>query len=247
MSTLEQYRFRIDAFSIDSLPMSRLAEYMSGLAKLLGEPERVHFSHIENGSAVLVSTVEYQAAPKVSERLRDVRNGTGPKDALQAFRELDAMLAKDNAVGQLVSPTGAEIIPFPGRTRPKPVRYGPFREHGSLDGIVIRVGGTGDTIPVHLLNADRLLTCHTTVEVSKRLATHYRAAPVRVYGEGKWIREENGAWTLQEFGIEDFEVLDDSSLLDIVSKLRAVEGSRWGDDADPMKSILELRDRKDLH
>ncbi len=33
----QQYRFKIDVFSVESLPMSRLAEYMTQLAKLLGE------------------------------------------------------------------------------------------------------------------------------------------------------------------------------------------------------------------
>jgi hypothetical protein len=36
-----QYRFKIDVFDVDNIPMARLAEYMAELAKLLGEPERV--------------------------------------------------------------------------------------------------------------------------------------------------------------------------------------------------------------
>lgn len=243
----EEYRFRIDVFSVDSLPMHRLAQYMAELARLLGEPERVHFSRLEAGSTVLVSSIEEPAAPKVAERLARVREGTAPRDVLQAFKELDNMLAKDNAVAQLIAPTGAEVIPFPGRTRPKPVRYGPFREHGTLDGIVIRVGGRGDTIPVHLQNGDTTLYCETSVEISKRIAPHYRGEPLRVRGDGKWVREENGSWTLESFWIEDFEVLDDSPLLEVVSKLRAVEGSSWGLRPDAISDIMDIRSRKDPH
>ena len=47
MDEKRQYRLRIDAFSVENLPMARLAEYMTELAKLLGEREHVHFAHLE--------------------------------------------------------------------------------------------------------------------------------------------------------------------------------------------------------
>ena len=67
-----QYRLKIDVFSVDSLPMSRLAEYMAELAVRLGERERVHFSHLEAGSAVLVSDIEPVALLEVEERVLQV-------------------------------------------------------------------------------------------------------------------------------------------------------------------------------
>lgn len=241
MSDRHEYRLRIDVFSVESLPMSRLAEYMTELARLLGEQERVHFSCLEPGSAVLVSSVEDPAAPKVGERLNKVREGHGPKDAMQAYKALDTLLAKDNAVASLTSEDGAEIIAFPGRTRPKPIRYGPFREEGSLDGVVIRLGGRDESIPILLVDAEgAVYPCQTTVELSKQLAPYYRGATVRVYGSGKWVREENGSWTLQQFDITSFEVIDDTPLMDVVAKLRAVEGSEWGKDA-ALSDVLGLR------
>lgn len=232
MSVRHEYRLKIDVFSVESLPMSRLAEYMAELARLLGEQERVHFSRLEPGSAVLVSSIEEPAAPKVEERLQKIRAGTASKDAMQAYKALDTLLAKDNAVATLSTEGDAEIIAFPGRNRPKPMRYGPFREDGSLDGTVIRVGGRGESIPVHLVDAEgAVYPCQTTVELSKQLAPHYLRATVRVYGSGKWVREESGSWTLQQFDISRFEVIDDSPLMDVVAKLRAVEGSEWSKDS----------------
>jgi hypothetical protein len=237
-----EYRLKIDVFNVDSLPMSRLAEYMATLAQLLGEQERVHFLRLEPGSTVLVSSIEDTAVPKVQDRLQQVRGGHGPKDAMQAYENLDTLLAKDNAVAALTAEGGAEIIAFPGRTRPKPVRYGPFREDGSLDGVVIRVGGRGDTIPVLLLDAEgATYQCQTSLEISKQLAGHYRESAVRVFGTGKWVREENGSWTLQEFNIDKFEVLDDSTLTEVVEKLRAVEGSEWGKSKTAISDVLGLR------
>lgn len=243
-----QYKFKIDAFSVDSLPMSRLAEYMTQLAKLLGEEERVHFSHLEPGSAVLVANAEEAAAPRVADRVKKVSEGVAPKDAMNAYRLLDTMLAKDNAVGVLSDPGGGQIIPFPGRTRRKPVRYGPFKERGTLDGVVIRIGGRDETIPVLLQDGEATISCQTSLELSMRLAEYYRKAPVRVYGDGKWVREEDGSWSLVDFQIQDFEVLDDSPLTDVVGRLRAVEGSRWGESADAISDILSLRrDKGDQH
>lgn len=242
------YRFKIDVFHVDTIPMARLAEYMAEIAKLLGQPERVHFSHLENGSAVLVSSIEEPALPKVSERVHGVRQRTAPKDAMKAYYALDAMLAKDNAVGVLSSDEEAEVIPFPGRTRPKPMRYGPFREHGSIDGVLIRIGGRDETIPVLLQDGDASFSCQTNRDVAKRLAPHYLGATLRVHGDGKWIREEDGSWHLMEFYIEDFEVLDDAPLHDVINKLRAVEGSTWGDNPNTMSDLLNLRrDPKDQH
>jgi hypothetical protein len=239
MSDRHEYRLKIDVFDLDSMPMSRLAEYMAELARLLGEQERVHFSHMESGSAVLVSSIEDHAIPKVADRLHKLRDGLGPNDAMQAYKALDGLLAKDNAVATLTGEGGAEIIAFPGRTRPKPVRYGPFREEGSLDGTVIRLGGRGDTIPVLLRDAGGAeYPCQTTLELSKKLALHYRGATVRIFGSGKWVREESGSWTLQQFDITNFEIIDDAPLTDVVAKLRAVEGAEWGKDA----SLSDTRD-----
>jgi hypothetical protein len=147
---------------------------------------------------------------------------------MQAYKALDALLAKDNAVATLFGEGGEEAIALQGRSGPKPLRYGPFREEGSLDGVVIRVGGRNDTIPVLLKDAEGAeYPCQTNLELSKKLAQLYRGPAVRVYGSGKWVREENGTWTLQQFDITGFDVLDDAPLKEVVAKLRAVEGAAW--------------------
>jgi hypothetical protein len=244
-----QYRLKIDVFTVDSLPMTRLAEYMAELAALLGERERVHFSHLEAGSAVLVSNVEPGAFPKVEERVSQVRQGSGPKDAMQAYKNIDSMLAKDGAIAVLLSPTESSVIEFPGRLRPQPVRYGSFREVGTLDGRIIRIGGRDETIPVWLKDGDVVYNCNVRGEdVARRLAPYYLSGIVRLHGRGKWVREENGTWKLEQFDIDDFEVLDDSPMSEVVGKLRAVEGGAWHESDDALSDILGLRrDEQDRH
>jgi len=50
----ELLEFVIDAYSPETLPMSRLAEYMAQLATLLGEKDHVHFVEL----AALIHAVE---------------------------------------------------------------------------------------------------------------------------------------------------------------------------------------------
>lgn len=249
MAEPSQYRLEIDVFSVDSLPMARLAEYMAELAALLGERERVHFSHLEKGSAVLVSNIEPVAFPKVAERVSQVREGSAPKDAMQAYKNIDGMLAKDGAVAVLLAPGESNVIEFLGRLRPKPVRYGPFREVGTLDGRIIRIGGRDETIPVWLKDGDIVYNCNVRgEEVARRLAPYYLNGIVRLHGSGKWVREENGIWKLEQFDVSEFEVLDDSPMTEVVGKLRAVEGSTWHESEDALSDILGLRrDERDRH
>ena len=249
MAEFEQYRLKIDVFSVDSLPMARLAEYMAELATLLGERERVHFSHLEKGSAVLVSNIEPVAFPKVENRVAQVREGSAPKEAMQAYKNIDNLLAKDGAVAVLSGPGTSNLIEFPGRSRPKPVRYGPFWESGTLDGRIIRIGGRDDTIPVWLKDGDVEYHCNVRGEdVARRIAAYYLAGVVRVHGRGKWVREETGIWKLEQFDINEFEVLVDSPMTDVVGRLRAVEGSTWHESEDALSDILGLRrDDRDRH
>ncbi|HET9904657.1 MAG TPA: hypothetical protein VFQ27_13260 [Xanthobacteraceae bacterium] len=238
-----EYRFTIaNSFTPETLPMERLAEYVAALAKLLGEQDNVHFRGIEAGSAVLVATIDQPAQPKVRERVLAVRDGGGPSDARKAYGDLDEMLRKDNATGTLSDEAGGVVIPFPGRSRPEPLVYGPLREDGTIDGQLIRVGGKDETVPVHLRDGAIIhtgLIC--TPEIARRIAPHLYGPTLRVHGTGTWFRTGAGVWELRSFRISDFEVLDDAPLLEVVGKLRKVKGSDWSAVPDPVRTLLAER------
>jgi hypothetical protein len=142
-----EYRFRIDAYTPETMPMVRLAEYMRELSEMLGEPSAVHFERIEPGSTVLVHRIEREAIPKVRERVSNVRRGEGPREALRAYQTINRLLRDDNAVGFLQDKsTKAVIIRFPGKEKAEE-KFPSVRQHGSIDGIVIRVGGADETVP----------------------------------------------------------------------------------------------------
>src|SRR5690348_4671004 len=113
-----EYRFKIDAFTPETMPMARLAEYLADLARLFGTENSVHLIKVEKGSTVPVMLVEYEDEPKVRERLHAVNNKEGPEDAMKAAYSLNQRLEKDNGTGAIVDPVGRNVIKFPGRDRP---------------------------------------------------------------------------------------------------------------------------------
>jgi hypothetical protein len=156
---------------------------------------------------------------------------------------LDDLLRKDDATGRLAVADGSVVVAFPGRAQAEPAIYGPFRQDGTLEGQVIRVGGRDATVPIHLRDGETIHTgLNATVDVAQRIARHLYGAPVRVHGVSTWVRHADGAWELKAFRVNDFEVLDDAPLADVVARLRAVRGSGWSDVPDPVRELLEDRD-----
>ena len=128
-----EYKFRIaDSYTPDTLPMERLAEYMAALARLLGEPKNVHFQTLKIGSAVLVAKIDAPALPRVRDRVLRAKSADAPQDLLRAFQDLDEMLRSDNATGELTGEQSAVVLPFPGKSRPAPLTFGPFKQEGTL-------------------------------------------------------------------------------------------------------------------
>jgi hypothetical protein len=238
-----QYEFKIDAFTPETLPMARLAEYMSDLAEMLGNTEHVHFVKLRKSSTVIVHAVEWEAAPKIQERVEAIKQGEAPQEALKAFRAIDNRLASDNATGLLIAPAGRKVIDFPGRSRQKVATYSPISQSGTLDGILIRVGGEGDQVPVHLVEGDTTHICHATREVAKGIAHHLYGAPLRVTGNGKWRRDEDGLWKMDRFIIAEFKALKNETLNDAVGRVRAAAGPVQ--DEDQIVKLREIRSGSD--
>jgi len=238
----KELRFKIDSYTPATIPMARLAEYMTELAMLLGEAPYVHFVGLEEGSTVLVHAVEFEAVPKVEDRLRRVREGGAPPDAAAAFERINRKLRQDNGVGVLLRDKTAEIIKFPGREAMEPVTFGAFNQEGTLDGVVIRIGGTKDVVPVHLQAGETIYGAEAQRSVAKRLAEHIFGNEVRVTGLGRWYRDQDGKWVLARFFIRDFEVLQSEPLSSVVGALREVKGSEWAMLADPWAELAMIRD-----
>ncbi len=242
-----EYRFTIDAFTPDTLPMSRLADYMAALARLLGEVERVHFVHLDGGSTAVVHSVEPEAVPQVRRRVQSITYEDIPNDVAAAYKGLNRLLATDNATGSLSDSASDLAIEFPGRDQQGLVTYSALIQPGVLDGELIRIGGRDATVPVHLRDGDHIHICNTDREIARRLSRHLYGRTLRVQGIGRWERDGDGIWSLMRFNIQEFEILDAALLSEVVDRLRGVESSGWKDINDPMAELERLRRHEKIH
>lgn len=233
MNEFDEYEFHLDAYSPATIPMERLALYMAQLAKLLASQDSVHFQELREGSTVLVSIVEREAAPKVARRLEGLAKGDAGNDESNCFRLLNGLLRDDNAIGKLVRKAprteSATILRFPGREEIRPPKLGPFTEPATVEGELVRIGGRDATAHAQLLDAEgRPWIGEMNRDTAQKLAPYLYKGPIlRVSGDARWERTEEGSWRVISFRIESFEVLADDTLEAAAKRLRAIEGGAW--------------------
>ena len=182
--TQENYKvltLYVEAYSPTTIPMVRLAQYMHAFASLLGNEHGVHFSQLKAGSTQLVASIDREEIPKVDDRLDRIRRGDADQDVIRVRNEINQLLADDNASGYVYegSDQTAQIVEFPGVNLPKPEKFGPFTQEGTLDGILVSVTGTDQTIHIQLQNGNAKYTgIDTDRDTARRLAQHF-FEPVR--------------------------------------------------------------------
>jgi len=240
----KQYlQFKIDGFTPETLPMERLAAYISELAALFSNNERVHFDKVKKGSALLQAWVEAPAAPKIRQRVSVADSPDAPEDVARAYRNLNQMLREDNSSGVLRRPKGATILKFPGKKAPI-IQTFRVVEVGTIEGQVIRIGGIDETVPIWIQDrqGNIIKNCHTrNRQTAKELAKHYLGPYVRLEGSGKWLRNQDEKWDLEEFTVNSFEVLDDVPLAEAVSAVRAVKDNAWNEYEDPEAELRKVQ------
>lgn len=220
--------------------MSRLAEYVACLAKLMGSEAHVHLLKVRKGSAVPEIMVERTAEPKVRQRLSLVNTPDAPDDIQSNWNKVNTLLRDDQASAVLRVKGGAKILEFPGFKTPLSEEV-VVHEPGEIDGVVIRVGGKDATVPVWLQGeSGEKLECNATREIAKQLAKYLFEEPVRVAGNAKWRRTKERVWELAGFDIKSFDPLDQTPLNELVTKLRAID-TDWSLMDDPQAELRRLR------
>lgn len=144
--------------------------------------------------------------------------------------------------GILTRDNNTEIIQFPGKDEEK-LRFTSIQQYGAIDGEVIRVGGSKNIVPILLqVEGNEISGCHANRNLAKELAK-YLFEPVRLYGEGRWDRSDEGIWNLIHFEVNRFDVLQEKTLSQTVIALRGLQGN-WGDDA--LYELLKYRHSEGL-
>jgi hypothetical protein len=230
------YIFSIDAYTPDTLPLSRCADYLHELAEIFGEASSVHFIKVAEGSTQLVNKVDHEAIPKVDERIYSIENGTGSGTGLKAYEKINRMLLEDNGKGVLIKEK-AEILKFPGKKEDiiKPIT---IQQPGELAGEICRVGGLKDIVHITLSSeGNEISNINVSRALAKELGKHL-FEQIKLSGSGKWERDIEGKWNLVSFTVDSYEVLDETTLSQTVLAMRSFKGE-WGKDA--LSEILESR------
>lgn len=235
-----EYRFEIDAFSKDTMPMSRLAEYLKDLAIMLGQEKSVHLLKIDDGSTVPVVRVEWEAEPKIRERIKAVKLREAPQEAQEAERNINRRLIQDNGKAGLIDPVGAEIIRFPGRESVSQPEYGPISQSGVFQGVPIKIGGENDPVPVHLEDGKEKFIVYARRTLAKELAQYLFTTIVRVEGTGRWVRHGDGEWEMIIFHATSYKLIEDGDIRKNISDLQQVAAD-WKQMDDPIGELQRIR------
>jgi len=240
-----EYRFKIDAFTPDTIPMSRLAEYVADLARMLGNNSSVHLRRIEGGSTVPVVLVDREAIPKIRARIDEVKRREAPAEAQKAHNDIDRRLIDDNGSGVLLDPTGAKVIRFAGRENATRLKFGPIEQAGVFQGIPIRVGGESDPVPVHLEDGKDKHIVLARRSLAKEIAQHLFSSVIRVEGTGRWVRHADGEWEMLSFRAGSMKPIEDADIRRNIQGLQEI-AAEWKKLEDPLDVLQEIRSGKKL-
>lgn len=255
MSDCDEYEFRIGAYTPETIPMERLAAYLAALAKMFGHEANVHFNRIETGSTMPILRIDQEAAPKVAHRIQGISRGEAANDAIAGFNELNNLLRDDNAVGSLKwlranAESGITILEFAGKNLPRPVKFGPFIEPTMVDGELVRIGGKDQSAHAQIVDPEgKTWSGELSRDLARRLAAYiYKGPCLRVTGDARWERREDGAWHLLSFRINGFDVLEDDDLESATARLRSMHSTDWANIEDIDSYIEAERGESDgLH
>jgi hypothetical protein len=218
---MSDYKLKIEAYSPATIPMERLAKYMSALAALLGEADRVHFAGLDGGSTGILAQVDNEARGRVIDRVQTARSSEESSKVRRPIDDINALLSEDNTDGKLLL-DGAEIIEFPGRKRLHRM-VGPIWKGTEVAGVLVRIGGRDKTSHAQIENFEgKTWNCELTRDTASRLAPYLYGSPIRVYGDGRWVRLASGLWLLDQLKVKDFSPIEARSLAEEVNAIRAV-------------------------
>jgi hypothetical protein len=233
----------IQGVNIDNIALEDIAAYLADFSELLGKDVSPRFHSIRRGSLKLGAKVKSERAIDVKTRGFLLRTGDAPEEAVRARERISRRLGLHHAKkATLLDPDQSKVIEIPiERPSGEFVDVPGLRRAGSLQGKVIRVGGTRDTVTVDLQDADgHVYPCKAKRDVAKKLARKIFEQTFRVFGTGTWRRDPDGLWSVDEFLISDIEELDDDALTDVVAQLRAIP-SQWKDRPDSFGELDRIR------
>ena len=242
MRTGSEFKWILEGYTPDTLPMARLSEYMQQLAALLGQQSSVHFVRIDKKCVSLVSKVDgILPSQKVRERVAGVRSGKAPRDAVRAFEAMNVMVADDGG-SALLKQGGATIIRFPGSkfTIDKRVE---INDLGSVVGQLYMLAQSRDGFQARIRpDRNTVLFCAVNADMARKMKG-LLFGPVRAFGRGLWRRESAGHWAIVDLDILDVVPVEDRTLRHVIDEIRDLD-IEWSD--DPLGYLSDINEESGL-
>jgi len=241
-------RFRIltlhiEGVNIDKIPLEDIGAYVSDFADLIGRDIEPRYHSIKRGSLTLRARVPSDREIDVKTRGFLLRTGDAPEDAVRARERLSKRLGINHAKrATLLDSSKSKVVEIPiERPSPQDATIPSLERSGYLQGTVIRVGGKQDIVSVELQDTDgHVYLCRAKREIARKLAKEIFDSTVRVHGTGKWTRDGDGIWYVDNFQIDGVEVLESDPLSAVIDEIRKIK-SPWQDIEDPEAEIDRIR------
>lgn len=235
------FALRLKGVRPDSIPMSKLAEYMAEWAQLLGTEGAPVFRGIVDGSVVLRAEVATTSKNQVKNRLREAPFDQG---ANRYILSLQKLMARDGVVGTVIDSSKEVILRFDDVSETESLPPVIVEDSCEIDGTVYRVQGKDVSSHIGLLEygSDRTFSVETRDEtLARRFAENFRGPTLRVRVRGTWRRDESGEWQPHHLVAEGFDVLNEQPLSELMNSLRAIPGNGWSELTDPMAEWRNIR------
>lgn len=234
MADFEELSFVIPGYTPETIPLTRLIEYLQQMSIVLGDPDNLHLIEIRHGSVEPTFHVPKAVALEAKDRAGKVQRGDGTLKQVAAYQRVQRMIRRDardagQKVALLKSPQRV-LLEIPAAPEEPDVLDG-IRQASSIDGQLIKVGGAGDdaTLQVQDLQG-RILSGFTAKRSLAKDLARLMWEPVRLHGVGIWCRSARGEWLLERMQVQSFERLDDEELGVTLERLRALK-VEWPKDA----------------
>lgn len=239
--SIKRLRFHIHGTTPETCPLDTLLEYLKSLSTILGSKEHVHLVNISDGSLQALIGVEEEEYTGTKTRITDAAKGKSTREANNSYHTLTKDLERDSRSAELLDDETEELVQEFARKIKREQTFGPFWQQGSLYGYLKRLEGSDDTDHATLVYDNGSCKCEMGEAIGHRLAPFYRS-PVRVYGKGRWYRNADGKWELLRFVVDNFDPLDELTLVDAVRKLRAIPNNGLLKLDDPLGEMQKIRD-----
>jgi len=240
-----EYRWILEGFTPDTIPMRRLAEYMLQVSKLFGSEEKIRFERVENNCVALVNKVPAAHSGKIQSRIRAIGRGEGSFDAKSANSRINQMLYEDEASARIKT-NGAIILRFPGNVIPEAAdasMSGPASLTGYFYSLSENQKGEVKA-KLRIVSSDNKSRTVDAV-CDSALADNVKALlfnHVRVTGVAEWFRTDKGEWRAENIKVNNATKINTANLQTAVQNIRSAN-VKWSKDPLKFQNELEADDK----